>query len=337
MASLSREVALLALETPRGTAVADPTHLIPFQFTVVPTDEDDIPEEYRGTLAPNYRHLTTRQESTFSGDGAIDTAIAPVLLNMAVAPVTAPTTPTNAVLTRLWSFVPSMTADNLRSATLWWGDWDTQTGRTAYNMLESFAFSNDANSTEAATCTVSGMGQFPEILTKPALPTAVIGQMIRGRHMRVWIDTGSDAIGTTEVTGRLVSATHEITTGVTLKRHGSDPSGGLGFNQTGRNHRARMLTTTFTMELYGLEQYTLWTNKTFCKVRIRHYGNLIETESATDFYHYIEFDSYGPLTELEWGENADSNRVATFTQQSFYDADLAADFAVRIQNDRTAL
>ena len=45
-----------------------------------------------------------------------------VMFNMAVAPLTSPSTPSSAVLARLWAFTRNISSDTIKSATAWWGD-----------------------------------------------------------------------------------------------------------------------------------------------------------------------------------------------------------------------
>ena len=81
------------------------------------------------------------------------------------------------------------------------------------------------------------------------------------------------------------------------------------------------------------DQYKLFENDTYVKLRIRHNGDLIES----GFYHYVQVDTYGYLNFNDWGELEGTNRTITLEVQSIYDATLGADFQVVVQNDRTAL
>jgi hypothetical protein len=302
--------------------------------TLTPAEVTFSPDEYRGILANKVRNLRTRKEATFESEGTADVAFLPFLLNMAVAPVTTPTTPGGGTLSRLWTFIPSMTADNIMSATIWWGDFNAgaNTTRAPYGMLESLTFSNDANSEDSASVSIAGFAQAETSLAKPVTPAFITGSLLPGLSMQLYVDTAS-AIGTTPINGVLISAEHEISTGVTKKYAGAGATGGLSFTRTGRDVTSRMLKTTITVELYDATLINAFNAGTNVKVRVRHNGSLIEGA----LYNYVEFDTYGPLTEFSWEENASSNRVATFSITSHYDATLAADFAVRVQNTRTAL
>jgi hypothetical protein len=332
MSSLWAEVTQLALEATRGTAITTPTHVLPMKTTLTPTEVTFSPLEYRGTLAPHYRFLRTRYESEFESEGTADTAFLPVLLNMAVAPVTTPTTPGGGTLSRLWTFVPNVNADDIKTATMYWGDFGTDTNRAPFGTLETLTFSNDANSEESATVSIGGFAQASTAVTKPVTPSFLQGSLLPGMSMGLWLDTSS-AIGTTAINGVLVKAEHEITTGATKKYAGAGAAGGLAFYRIGRDNTARMLKTTVTLELYDATAMNAFIAGSSVKLRVRHNGSLIESA----LYHYIEFDTYGPLTEISWEENASSNRVVTFSVTSHYDSTLGSDFAVRVQNTRTTL
>src|SRR6476620_4502560 len=130
-AELAYEYLAIALEATRGTAVTPPTAYLPFKGMVKPIREKYRPEESRGTLAKNYRSKTVRTSSEWSGEGGLDPNYCPLVFNLFMKAVTTPTTPTNGVLTRLWTFVPTMTSDDLKSATFYFGDPNVQIFQSA--------------------------------------------------------------------------------------------------------------------------------------------------------------------------------------------------------------
>ena len=327
----------LGLEETRGTAVAA-THRIVTPGLLTPDRDPYRPEDVNGLLASRSRIAVIREETAWTADGAADAGILPIWLNMAVAAQDTPTTPTDAVLSRLWAFLPSMTADNIETATLYWNAGGNQTFRAPFCGIDSLTFTADTGSSDASQISISGMGNALEKVADVTPIAAISGSMFQPRRMDMWLDTGATAIGTTAVTGaKLVSAEHVINTGVTYKPNATGPANTLGHSRLGRDRSERGMVTTITVEFDDDDLYDLWKVQTHAKVRIRHYGSLIETEAATDFYNYVEFDTYGPLDELGWDEHMGSNRTATFVIHSHYDPTDARDFAVRVQNTRTAL
>lgn len=337
-AEIPFEIFAAALEATRGTAVTPPTHYLPLAGTITPTRTKYRPDEQRGTLEEFYRSKTVRTGCTWTGEGGADPNYAPLIFNMVAKPVSAPTTPTNGVLTRLWTFAPTITSDDLKSATLYSGDPNVQIFQAAYCMADTLTISADAGSEDAVTWTLEGQGRFPTRITAPALPAQNIGDLLMPGAMQMWMDT-SLAIGTTEVTGRFIQTEWKIPTGTTYKNYANGPTGGLNFTKTGRGkrHAEAMIVVALNDASIGVGgEYRLWEADTIVKTRIRLNGSLIESVTP-DYYSYIQLDIYGPLDAFEWGEVADSNRTMQFTVQSQYDATAGGSFVLSAQNTMTSL
>lgn len=337
-AELALEVLALALESTRGTAVTPPTHLMPFSGMIKPNREKYRPNESRGTLEEFYRSKTVRANANWSGSGALDPNYAPILFNLIAKGVTSPSTPTNGVLTRLWSFVPTITADDLKSATLYGGDPNVQIFQSAFAMADTLTISADASGTDGATWGMDGMALFPTRVAAPTLPAQAVGSILAPGAMQMWIDTSS-AIGTTEVTGRFLKTDWSIPTGNTYKYYAAGPTSTLGYTKAGRTKRHA--TATVVVELNDTsigvgKEYRTFEADTVAKVRIRLNGSLIESVTP-DYYEYVQLDVYGPLAAFDWGDAFGSNRTMQFTIESEYNSTLGASFALYVQNQLTAL
>lgn len=336
------EYMALALEATPGTAVTPPTHYLPLLGSITPDRERYSPDESRGTLVQNYRRQAVHIGSTWEGSGGLDPNYAPLLANMVIkGGVTAPTTPSGATLSRLWTFVPTVTSDNLKSATIYNGDPNVKIWQAVYCMAQEWTISADASGTDAATMAINGFGRFPTALgSAPTLPSQNIGSLLMPSAMQLWIDTSS-AIGTTEVTGRFISADITIPAGVSQKWYAGGPTGGLNYTKHGRSKRAASATVTVELnDVSVAAEYTTWAADTTVKMRIRLNGSLIETTAGpVNWYEYVEFDIYGPLDAFGWGTAGDpaTNRTMSFTVESMYDSTLGADFALKVQNSRTTL
>ena len=261
-----------------------------------------------------------------------------MLLNLIAKAVSSPTTPTNGVLTRLWTFAPTITSDDLKSATLYGGDPNVQIWQAAYCMADELTVSADATSEDGATWSMNGMGRFPARVSAPSMPAAIPGDLCMPGAMQLWIDTSS-AIGTTEVTGRFIKTDWTIPTGVTYKNYANGPTGGLNFTKTGR--KKRHAEATIEVELNDVsigagKEYLTYEADTSVKMRIRLNGALIESVTP-DYYSYVQLDIYGPLDALDWGSVEDSNRTMRFTVQSEYNSTAGASFVLSAQNTRTTL
>lgn len=336
MAEIAFEYLLAALETTRGTAVNPPTRYLPFQGSITPRQSKYRPAESRGHLAEYTRSATTRRWSEFEGEGPLDVYLLPFLLNMILrGGVTTPTTPAGATLARLWEFEPTMTSDNLRAGTFYAGDPNVQAFQAKYSMVEEFGFAADATGEDGATMSFSGRGHFPAKTPPSSVPAQLNAPLIVPADMQLWIDSGVSAIGTTEITGaRFLSGEFSHTTGVSFKWGATGPTGGKNFIRTGRGKRHAELTLAF--ELPDMAQYDLFADNdgnTVHKLRWRLNGPEIEA----GFRHFVEVDMYAPFDSADWGEHEGTNRTIELTALSEYDLTEGWDFAIRVQNDRTAL
>jgi len=244
------------------------------------------------------------------------------------------TTPAGAVLARLWTFEPNMTADDLLAMTLWWGDPNVQAFRSAFCMPDEMTISADASGTDGVTLGLGGQGQFPTKTAPGAVPAMLQSPLLMPSATELWIDDAS-AIGTTAITGRVVSAEAKIPLGGTRKWLAAGPANGLGFQSLGRAKRHAEL--KLVLEVPDLTQYDQWVAETVLKARVRFNGPAIETEGGQTFYYYTEVDVYGPFDGMDWGEHEGTNRTVELTTLSEYDEGAGHDWCVRVQNDRNAL
>lgn len=182
------------------------------------------------------------------------------------------------------------------------------------------------NTTSYTTYTSGGVAQ----KVAPAFPAILSAPLVTGAGMQMWLDT-TEVIGTTEITGRLISAEHVLPTAYGYKYLAVGPTGTKTYSRVGRGKRA--MTTRVTLELTDLEQYNLFADGTIVKLRVRHNGDLIES----GFFHFVQVDVYGPLTFTDWGELEGTNRTLTLEVVSQYDATLGADWSIAVQNDRATL
>lgn len=335
MAEIPFEYLTFALETTRGTAITAPTHYAPIQGMMTPKMSRFRPAEARGMLAEFFRSQVVRQWAEWEGEGPLDNFILPLFLEMLVKGGISPTTPSGATTTRLWTYTPSMTADNIKTATAWWGDPNTQIFRSPFAYVDELTLSADASSEDGATMSVKGMAQFPSKVSAPTLPSQIVGPMIAPADMQVFLDTSS-AIGTTALTGRVVSAEFTLPNAVVPKYLASGPGGSRTYQRIGR--KKRHMEAKIKLELIDMNEYDIFTAGTTVKLRVQLNGPKIETVTGpTDLYHYVEVDIYGPLDELSWDGYEDTNRLVEFTIQSEYDATLGADFSIKVQNTRATL
>lgn len=163
MAEIPFEALLIGLESTPGTGV-EPTHYASMVGTLKPVKEWYRPDEARGTLVEAYRSKVVREYSEWSGEGPLDVYLLPVLLNMCVTGNMAgqPTTPGGATNSRLWSFVPTINANDLKAATFFWGDRNVQMFEGRFGTIEELTITADASGTDGSKMSASGRTQMQD-------------------------------------------------------------------------------------------------------------------------------------------------------------------------------
>lgn len=329
----------VALESTRGTAITAPTHSFPWPITIDLERIRAKPEDARGTLVRNYRTKATQANATWESEGTIDTDYIPLILQMISKGSITPTTPSGATSARLWTATPTITSDDLKTATLWAGDPNlTTVRRAAFGMAEEFTVESDAGSEDGASGKLSGFCYYPTNVSAPTYASALTtGDILIPGAMQLWIDTGS-AIGTTEITGRFLKTSWTIPTGATKKRYAGGPTGGLNFTKAGRGKRAAKAEVVLELNDTSLAaEYAYFEADTTIKVRIRLNGGFIETASTVDLYHYLQLDIYGKAEDFGWEEVEGVNRAFKIAIESTYDSTLGADFSLSSMNVRATV
>lgn len=331
MAEIPFEQLAIALEATRGTLVDPPTHLIPWGGTLTPESERYYPNDQDGTLAEHRRSATMRRWGTWDVPAAaLDTVHFPLVCEMTCRGGVTPTTPGGATNARLWTYTPTLTTDTIKTASVWWGDPNVQRFSSAFVGVDEFTISADTSGTEGATIAMKGTGGYPAKGTPASTPALLSAPILTPQLMQLWLDTAS-AFGTTEITdARLIAAQFKLTTNITRKWNAAGPTSTLSYTAMGRAKRHAELMLRF--EVPDANQFDAF-GDTFVKARLRLNGPLIEGA----LYHYVEFDVYGPLTAPSWGELEGSNRTLEMTILSHYETGMAADFVIRVQNNRTTL
>jgi len=193
-------------------------------------------------------------------------------------------------------------------------------------------FQLDATDSSAFTTYTSG-GIWT--LEPPTFPAQTIADLIPALYTQIWLDTSS-AIGTTELSGRVISAEVTIPGEIVPKYLGKSPGSGLSYTRVGRGKRRP--SASVVLELIDTTQYQLFRNDTLVKCRIRMSSSaIIETVSGTTFYNYVECDIYGKLKFEDWGDLEGVNRTVEFSIDGIKDSTLGASFRIAVQNNNTAL
>lgn len=329
MAEILQEVLLGVLESTRGTAITTPTHLLNVSdgMMLLPRKTFHNVSTVTGTRAEFAINTKTYEDTALNPSGTLDLRQAPFWANMYAGAGTI-ATPSGGTLSRTHTHVPGMSTDSAKSATFSSGDPNVQVWQSAYHMLDDYTVTFDASSDEAVSFSANTVGQPWTEISDPVVPTQTEVVPAYGIDTDLWIDTSS-AIGTTAITGRLVSGEWRIVRARSRKRHARGAGAVRTFDATGIGRDHAELDLTF--ELYDLAQTDLFSDETDVKVRLRLNGSLIEGT----LYNYYQVDIYGKLQDLAFDTFMDTNRTVTFTIMSTYNTHARSaghDWRVVIQN-----
>lgn len=339
MGEIAFEKFMVGLETvARGTSAAAPTHIANLQGQMRPEFVTWRPEEQTGVLEQFSRSLRTREWSSWTASGGLDNYLLPVFLNMlAKGNVTAGSAVGTSANTYLWDFKdPDMTADTIETGTFWFGDPNVELWKAVFGTVDELTVTGNASGTDGVTMELSGMANTMEDGGAPADPTRLTAPLFPASWMQFWLDQqGGGGIGTTEITGRVISASVTVPGGLSYKYFAVGPGGAKTYSKIGRGKRQAVLTVE--MEIPDTTQFALFQSEALVDARVRYNGSFIENDGGTDLYHYVEFDVYGPLEFEDWGELEATNRTVSFRIASEYNTAAATGWGAAVQNDRSTL
>jgi xanthosine utilization system XapX-like protein len=291
------------------------------------------PPAHVGILAGNAGTEVVREWSTIEGEGPLDTRTAPMMCAMVLDGTIGAGSIVGAGPAYTFDVARHMTADNLKSATWWWGDASSgDIYKALYGMIDEWTIENDVTSDDGARMGIAGTAKEMDDIAPPALAAVGLAPIMVGKNIQVWIDAYSGTIGTTEVTNRVLGATHTIPTGVTYKYPATGPAGGVSYTETGRVTTVPQSTLKFHVNA-DLAEWDKYQAKALYKFQVRHNGPVIETTNR----HYVQVQFIGRLGEPTWGDLEGSNRTIEFTILHEYDTTFATDTKVKIQGLTTTV
>jgi len=223
----------IGLESTRGTLVAADTVLLgALQYT------DDrafhMPEdEERNSLALLHRQTEIAKGTTLQFTGAVTFEQILQFLSMGVKGAITPTTPTNGVLTRDWTFLPTLTALNAPdSFTFEYGD-DQQEYECGYVMAEQLELAFAMGEVGQLSANLFGKATAKSTFTG-ALSAPTVEDVV-SQTMKFYKDTSWANLGNTEKAAILANATIRIPTGFTKVPYGD---GSTEWSTHGESKRA---------------------------------------------------------------------------------------------------
>jgi hypothetical protein len=317
-------------ESVRGTGIATPTHDLNATGEMMARTSKARGMNF-GTLADQHRSAIVRKRGEWSIDEQpANVFLAPWWFNKifkgGISPVQIGSTGVY-----LSTFIRDMTSDSIKSFTGIWGDPNVQTWQSNFCVTESFNIKADASSEDPVLWSMNGGCKFPAKVSTPSAPTTLNPPLLIPALTQLFIDTSS-AIGTTEITDRLISAELSFDTGVTYKFIAQGAAGDLGYARSGRKVGHPVLKLAF--EALDMTQYDLWAAGTTLKVRVIFNGPII----SSTYHHSIQFDVYGPLNDdFTFGDLEDSNGTFEVQIDGEYDSTLGSDLNVVVQSNRAAV
>lgn len=327
MSEIAFEALGVGLEATRGTLIDPPTHLLPWPGTIRPVSTYYEPDESRGTLFRRYRQKLVKRHCEWDAEGGADPRYAPLVFNM-ITGAGVISTPTNGVSTRLHTHKPTGTSDAVKTASIWWGDPNIQLWSAPFGFINEWTITADGSGDDGATMSISGLANYwaEDSATLPA--TLTTGSLLMPSAIQVWIDTSS-AIGTTAITGRVISAEITGNNNIVTKPLAVGPGVVPTYSRIGRGKPE--VSSTVTMEIPDTTQLDLVDAATDVKMRVRISGDLIESVTP-DYYQYLQWDVFGKLKFDSWGDLEGTNRTVVLRVDTIYNSTLGADFALYAQN-----
>lgn len=251
----------------------------------------------------------------------------------AVAPLTTGTGNPNA----LWSYpAPSDTADNLHFYTLEVGGVDTTNPwPLEFRVTDAHItdFEIDIKHSDVWQGKVTWLGIETDVAAKTSalsLPSNALGgvtplQEVRTADTKVYID--STTIGTTQITGTILSAKVKVTNGYT-SRFTLDAT--QQANRIARS-KERMVSADIVYEYNASTEYTAWASNTPRKIRIK------SAPAAIGGVSYVaQIDLYGIWNAHTLAADGDVI-VEQLTLSGQYDAGATTDINVSVTNSISAL
>lgn len=280
------------------------------------------PAEDRGTFVSNYRSVLGVVTSAIPLEGGVSFEDLPWWLQMALKGGVTGVLSATSVYT--YTFVPSTTTDDLKSATFEWGD-DTQAFESNFTMVDTMEITGALNSfwtfsvgligTDMKTTTFTGaLGDRTVEDVNTYLTKLAIG--------------AAGAVPSSYMTGRFIGFKLSINNHLARKyfADGAAPTiGGMG-----RGKREFTLEITFEGNAATVTERGVWEAGTNRVARITASGSNIAS-SAPPTNRSVDIVFPGKWQAFAVGER-DTNTIFTATMRNEYDTALAYDLSVAVAN-----
>lgn len=324
------EVALRKLqagiETTRGTAVAA-TRKVYATANMTKDVALMAPMEDRGTFVRNYRSVQGVTEAAMTAEaGASYEDLAWWFQLMLKGGVTGVV---RGITAYDYTFVPSGTTDDLKSATFEWGD-ETQAFQMPYGMVDSWSIEGTTGDFWKLNATLIGSDMAPITFTA-ALGDRIVEDV--NMYLTKLAIGVPGAVPSSYMTGRFISFKLSGNNGLARKyfADGAAPTiGGMG-----RAKRELTLELTFEGNAATITERGVWVTGTSRVARITALGSVI-AGSTGSIQRTVDIVFPGRWQGFAVGDR-DTNTIFTAVMRNEYDATLAYDISAVVTNAVAAL
>ena len=238
----------------------------------------------------------------------------------------------------LYTFNPTITSDDLKSMTLEFGETnnDYESGQVMVNSF-TLRMDSDNDSEPGWMIDLELLGRDWETTTFTGALADRSTEVILARGTSLYIDAAGGTIGTTAVTGKLISCSLTVNNNLHYKSFAEDVTY-VAANKVGR--QAQTLDAQFTFEFDDdteFANYRTTTTPIQRKVRIKRVGTEIHSGAPTATKDkYMEIDLYGYWNSWSRGDR-EGNLTATFGFAGFYDITATKTFSIAVNNALSTL
>jgi len=262
----------MAKETTRGTAVVTAMDQLFGRLTLTPTLNLYMPEdEDRNSLASLHRRTITGQQAALRYDGSLSFEQVINFLAMGIIGAVTPTTPGGGVLSRDWTFEPTLIALAAQdSFTLQFGD-NQQAYQTVFNMASQLEFNYAMG--EVVMLSAELFGRFPTKVSFGASPTVLTTEDAVSQKTVLTSATTWAGIPGATVSNTLISATVRVPTGLVPVRYAD---GALDLSSFSEQKWGAEVDLVFKHNATGVAEYDKYTDDGLRFFRLETTGSLIE-------------------------------------------------------------
>ncbi len=326
-------------ESTRGTPVTTAMDLLNGRLTMTPNLSLYMPEdEDRNSLALLHRRTITGQQAALRYDGSVNFEQIINFLAMALEGATDDSgtgvigTPTAGILTRDWTFEPTLTASAVQNAfTVQYGD-NQQAYQSSYVMASQLEFTYAMG--EPLVVSADLFGQFPTKVSFGGTPTEVTVEDAVSQKTKLCIDTTWAGLGTTQISDTLISAVVRIPTGLAPVRYAD---GGLEFSSHSENKWTSEWELVYKHNTSGEDEYDDWVDGTQRFIRLETTGSEIEQVSPT-YDKLFRLDGSVFYTDApELLSEQDGENVFRLSGRTFHDPTADRQLLALVRNTQTAL